>query len=293
MFSVATFNVKDLLVPADRESGWWKAKLAEIASRIRRSDADVVALQEIGGQPALDALLEVLGAPWRGIAAPSDERGIACAVIARAELRTTVHPRVTLDYPRFSQIDPPPFGERLSLRRPFVEAEVSTAFGQLSVLCIHLKSNLPMFERTADGSFLPAEGGRARAEAHVRSLTLRTAEALYVRGLVDVTLTRCPHVMVAGDFNDGPTSLPVSLIRGDAEHTLTSATRLIPQHKLYTAIFRDKPQMLDHLLLSPALDAHLQSADVDLEGLRDHGPLDPTASPSIDSDHALVIARFA
>lgn len=300
-FSVATFNVKDLF-PVSAEAGaeraaLWQAKLQEIAGRITRAQVDVVALQEVGDRPALDALLAVLGPAWQGFCAPADERGIACAVIARVPIvRAEAHRAEELPYPTFVVGDPPPFGARLSLRRAVPVLTVRSALGEVTVVCVHLKSNLPRAQVERDGSVVLPTSGRARGEGHVRSLTLRAAEALFVRGLLDQASSQSERVLIAGDFNDVPGSLALRLISGEADavdvQPFTSVSARMPEHKRYTALFRGQPRMLDHILLSRGLFERLIEADVDLQGLRDHGPFDAGAPPTVDSDHAMVIARF-
>jgi endonuclease/exonuclease/phosphatase family metal-dependent hydrolase len=302
MLTLATFNVKDLFVPAPGAGpdllALWQAKLADVARRIQRSGAQVVALQEVGGQAGLDALLAVLGAPWLGACAAPNARGIANAMVSTLPFRLLrMHYEAVLPFPTFMATEPAPFGTHLSLGRTIVEAGFDTPVGNVHVFCIHLKSNLPQPQVYADGAPVPAHTGRSRGESQVRSLVMRVAEALYVRGLVDAACLETPHVVVTGDCNDLPGSIPLRVMQGEpndpSHQEMRTVQSAIPEHKRYTALFRGRTQTLDHMLVSPALAAHLASADTDLEGLRDHGPFDPNAPPTPDSDHALVLARFA
>lgn len=301
MLTLATFNVKDLFVPAGGATpellAIWQAKVADVAARIQRSGADVVALQEVGGQAGLDALLAVLGAPWIGSCAAPNARGIANAMVSKLPFRLVrMHYEAVLPFPTFMATEPPPFGTHLSLGRTILEAGFDTEVGNVHVFCIHLKSNLPQPQVQPDGTPIPALTGRTRAESSVRSLVMRVAEALYVRSLVDSTCLETPNVVVAGDCNDVPGSMPLRVMQGEpndpTHHELRSVQSAMPEHKRYTALFRGRTQTLDHMLVSPALAARLASADADLQGLRDHGPFDPNALPTADSDHALVLARF-
>lgn len=302
MLTLATFNVKDLFVPGADSGpellGIWNAKLADVARRILRSGADVVALQEVGGQAGLEALLAVLGPPWQGSCGTPNARGIANAMVSQRAFRAVrFHHEAVLPFPTFVSTDPAPFDARLSLSRALVEGTFDTELGEVHVFCIHLKSNIPQDLRQADGTWTPPHTGRGRGEGHVRSLVIRAAEALYIRGLVDAASLQAPNVVVAGDCNDLPGSVPLRVLAGepsDPSHLeLVSVAGAMPEHKRYTAIFRGRPQMLDHMLVTPALAAQLVEADTDLEGLRDHGPFVPDAAPSADSDHAMVLARFA
>lgn len=301
MLTLATFNVKDLFLPAAGDAAslhaLWQTKLCGVAARIVRSGADVVALQEVGGQAGLEALLSVLGAPWQGACAAPNARGIANAMVSKLPFRTLrMHSEPVLPFPTFLTTDPPPFGEHLALSRALVEASFDTELGNVRVFCIHLKSNIPQEQRRPDGSWIAANTGRTRGEGHVRSLVIRAAEALFIRGLVDAASADTANVVVTGDCNDLPGSIPLRVLQGEPDdpshQELRSVAGSMPEHKRYTAIFRGRPQMLDHMLVTPAMASKLLEADVDLEGLRDHGPFVPDAPPTTDSDHAMVIARF-
>jgi exonuclease III len=52
-------------------------------------------------------------------------------------------------------------------------------------------------------------------------------------------------------------------------------------------------QQIDHVLVTPALRARLQSARFLNDGLRDHGDFDDEAPPTPDSDHAPFVVSFA
>src|SRR5258706_296566 len=83
---IATFNLKDFFVPrSDAERGVAVAKFANITSNLRRANADVVALQEVGDVQQLERLVSDLsdlgyGAP---VAGTPDKRGIRVAILSR------------------------------------------------------------------------------------------------------------------------------------------------------------------------------------------------------------------
>ena len=139
---------------------------------------------------------------------------------------------------------------------------------------------------------------RGYAEAQLRSLVLRSAEALFVRGLVDGLLTDGhDKLVVLGDFNDTLDSLPVQIVRGtgrdlDPALVLEPAAARVPEERRFSTRHGSRPQLIDHVLLSPALAARLQACEIFNEALRDHGPYDPDAPPATDSDHAAVLATF-
>lgn len=297
MLTLATFNLKDLFVPTTSEPAWqlaWQTKLADVAGRIRLAEADVVGLQEVGGAAALEALLTELGAGWSGLAGTPDERGIGCAVVTRLQAaRFAQHRTDALPFPAFVEGERSPFEGQLVLRRAVVELAAEVSGHTLHVFVVHMKSNLPRPLRSAAGQEIAPRTAFERSEGHVRSMVLRAAEALFVRKLVDDALQGSPQVAVLGDFNDTPGSLPLRTVQGRDPSYLSSVLERLPEHKRYTTLFHGRTKLIDHIVASPALHARLHSADIDLRGLRDHGPFVAESVPTRDSDHAMLFARYS
>jgi predicted extracellular nuclease len=305
--AIATFNVKDLLEPQNaKERAHLDAKLAWLAEVVRTLDADVLALQEVGSANLVRTLAGRLpsgggyGVPVVGTA---DARGIRCALLSRLPvLATHVHTAEWLEFPRFFATDPNPFGGRIPLRRGVVEVRLDAGFlGPIEVLVGHFKSkhSVPLRHEAsalpapaiapAPAADVPVEG-RARAEGELRSLVWRSAEALFVRGLVDAHLARGARVVVAGDFNDTADSVPVRAIRGT---DLVSCGEKVPAAARFSVLHNGRPEAIDHILVSAPLAEHLTRARFLNESLREHAPFDaPDAAPAIDSDHAPLVAHF-
>lgn len=294
--AIATYNLKDFFaiprVPADL----FPRRVAYLSSRILASGATLVALQEVGESDALDALLAALGASWTAIAGTPDERGIRNAIITTETVRhSELLSTKELPFPVFIAGDAPPFGPRLGLRRAIVRVDIEHAtYGDISVLCMHLKSNLPRALKLADGTEQPRLTGKEHAEAMIRSAVIRSAEALFVRGVVDELRSSTPprQVCVAGDMNDDARSLPLRILKGEGADALLSAIDHVKEHKRFTALHRGKPAQLDHLLFSPELHARVTNADIWNEDLYDHGPPVQGAPMYVESDHALHVATF-
>ncbi len=300
---IATHNLLDFFEPdAEMPPGWLAAKLAFVAAGLRRANADVVALQEVGSEALVRRLVEseVPELGYTHVAfAPGDRRGIRCAILSRLPvLETHVHAAASLRFPRFVESDPEPFGERIPLRRPLVHVRVDSSLGPVDVVTLHFKSKLGRHMQDASGQDVLDASARGYAEAQLRSLVLRSAEALFVRGLVDGLLTEGhDKLAVLGDYNDTLDSLPVQIVRGtgrdlDPALVLEPAAARVPEDRRFTARHGSTPQIIDHVLLSPALAARLHTCEIFNEELRDHGPYDPEAPPATDSDHALVLAVF-
>ncbi len=287
--TVATFNVKDLF-----EAGF-AAKLTELARHLDRAGADLVALQEIGSERALDALVARLARcadyKHRLVGSP-DRRGIRNAILSTFPLEgAVVHERAALPFPVFTPGDPEPFGARIPLRRGIPEVTVRhPTLGKVTMLSVHLKSKRPQAAKTSSAEEIPITTPHDLAAAEVRSLVARLAEALFVRGLVDAATARGAEIVCAGDLNDTAESLPVGLIRGRGAAALVSAAAGLPGGERVSAL-HGAPAQIDHLLVSPTLASRLVEARFFNEDLREHPHADD-APPTPDSDHALFMARF-
>ncbi|NJN83942.1 MAG: hypothetical protein HC802_17785 [Caldilineaceae bacterium] len=123
----------------------------------------------------------------------------------------------------------------------------------------------------------------------------REAQADHVAALVHEITQQTPdaHVIVAGDLNDFPDSVPVQALRKGVDPNLINAIELLPPLEQYTYIFNSASQVLDYLLLTP----NMLPALVEVNPLRINADF---ASPaSIDanstlhsSDHDPIMLRF-
>lgn len=296
---IATFNLKDFFAPRrDEERAVVEAKLANVAREIERARPDVIALQEVGSTELLDRLVAALprlrfGAPMVGT---PDKRGIRCAILTRFPiLWAQVHTAEGLPFPRFAEGDPDPFPKRIPLRRGVVHVRVDAEdLGEIDVLTVHFKSGRPAFLRATDGSSVLPKSAREWGEAMARSMVLRIAESLHVRGLVDDVLATLPDhaVCVLGDFNDRIEAAPVRVLLGEGDGRLTPCAELLPDEQRYSCFHDDEPSLIDHILVTPRLRAALDAITIQHESLRFHGPPLDDVPLTEDSDHALVVAEF-
>lgn len=297
---IATFNLKDFFPPrGPEEQGLVDQKVDAAAASLRRARADVVALQEVGGEAMAKVLAERV--PELGYGPPVvgtfDKRGIGNAILSRLPiLWSQVHQAQSLPFPRLVEGDPEPFAGRIPLRRGVVHVRVDGgSLGEVDVLTAHFKSNLPAPLRTKEGVEVPDADLHAAGESAVRSLVQRAAEALFVRGLVDGVFATSPdHALcVLGDLNDVPDSLPVRLVRGidpTARHHLRPAA----PPGAFSCFHGGGPSLIDHILLSGRLHRALVTFEAHNESLRDHGPhVEGGHTITADSDHALCLAELA
>jgi endonuclease/exonuclease/phosphatase family metal-dependent hydrolase len=300
---IATFNLKDFFLPRnDAERSVAPGKFANVAANLRRANADVVALQEVGEEQQLERLVKDVadlgyGAPVVGT---TDKRGIRCAILARIPIQwSQVHTQKTLPFPRFIEGDSEPFVDRIPLRRGVVHVRVEAPkIGEVDVLTAHFKSNLPVRMRALDGHEIEDTTTRGRAESALRSLVQRAAEALYIRGLVDDIMKASPDhaVCVLGDLNDHFDSLPVRILRGygaPGHDSLGAVAELLPVEQRYSCFHGNTKTLIDHILVSERLFRHARGYEIYNEALRYHGAHVEPILPTEDSDHALCVASFA
>ncbi len=294
--TLATFNVKDFF-DAPQNRPVLPQKTEEIAAHLTRADADVVALQEVGSEELLQGVLAAMpnGRDYRIVFGGADRRGIGNAIVSRIPIREArVHASESLEFPVFRRGDPPPFAGRLPLRRPVVHVTFEAFGGLVHALSTHWKSKLPKPEEDESGNDVRIEGwggGAGRAEADLRSLISRGAEALYVRRLVE-SLAESGEVVLLGDLNDTFESIPVRIVRAAGlTHELFGAAQILPLEARVSTLHRGTPEQIDHVLATAGLHARLVSAHFQNEQLRDH-PFSPDEAPTVDSDHALLVARY-
>ncbi|MFQ5789113.1 MAG: hypothetical protein ACE5JI_01430 [Acidobacteriota bacterium] len=131
----------------------------------------------------------------------------------------------------------------------------------------------------------------------------RKAQARVVRGFVDSVLTDNPHalVLVAGDLNDFPFGEP-----GEGRHhplaileaeggpaPLTNLVSVMDGAEAYTFVFDGNSEVLDYLLVSPALAGRVAAVDVlHFNAAFPAALASNPATPLRASDHDPVEARF-
>jgi endonuclease/exonuclease/phosphatase family metal-dependent hydrolase len=307
----ATFNLKDFFDPRpDRlleERAVVEQKVANVAASLRRADADVVALQEVGSASLLRRLVGVVADLGYGdpVIGSEDRRGIRNVLLSRLPIQwSQVHETRSLPFPRMTLGDAEPFAGRLPLRRGVVHARVDGGpFGEIDVLTAHFKSGLPLLQKTKDGVEIPDKTLADRGASSVRSLVLRSAEALFVRSLLDGIFAQSPDhaICLMGDFNDTLDSIPLRLVQGGALGAMASASgvlracsdRVAVERRFSTYHARGK-LLIDHVLLSERLHAAVARVEIHNEELRDHGAYDAASETPLvaDSDHALCLVEI-
>ncbi len=251
--TVMTWNVQNLFLPGT-DSGpdspaAFDAKLASLASVIDSVRPDVLALQEVGPDGALDALQSVLARPM-----PYAVEGTPDARATRVAILSTLSPADSLQFgafpPRIRAVqarDPvfdrpdTPMDESLTatMGRGAVEVTLAIDGRDVTVLTAHFKSKLMSYARepglVAGSQFQPNdEGERYRYAAF--ALYRRCGEAVTVRQRLNELLTnsaaprnpraglgRERRIVFCGDLNDEAAAATTQILQGPAGSEIGTA----------------------------------------------------------------------
>ncbi len=239
---VATYNVENYTL-ADRQTSdgfrpaYPKPEDAKRALRgvIRSLDADVIALQEMGGRAFLDELRRDLASegmsyPHAEILEAGDEPRYVAVLSRRPFAAVVRHTDLTFRY----------LGAEEALKRGLLEVRFAVPDGELTLFVVHLKSRFT--ERKDDP----------------QSALRRAGEAEAVR---DRILARFPEpasapFLLVGDFNDGPASRPVrAVLRRGATEICSLLPAADSRGETWTHRYRreDSYTRVDHIFVSKAL----------------------------------------
>jgi endonuclease/exonuclease/phosphatase family metal-dependent hydrolase len=146
VFKVMTWNVENLFKPGapagPQSQATYGAKIQGLASTINDQAPDVLALQEIGDDAALDDLVEHLDGTWhRRVSKHPDQRGIRVACLAQ---RTIAESEDIFEFPPHLQpVQVDDHGGTLAVMgRGAVAITVESESGDtVQVVTTHLKSN--------------------------------------------------------------------------------------------------------------------------------------------------------
>jgi endonuclease/exonuclease/phosphatase family metal-dependent hydrolase len=240
--TVATYNVEnytlaDRLVDGVYRKAYPKPEVEKTALRavIRGLDADVIALQEIGGEAFLQELQRDLakeGAvyPHAAVLSAADEdRQIA--VLSRRPFASVVK-HMDLSFRYFDAVE--------KVKRGLLELHLAAEGGEVTLFVVHLKS------RYTDRKDDP------------ESALQRAGEATAIRDRVLATFPNpaAARFLVVGDCNDVRGSRPV---RAMLERGKTVIAEWLPaadsRGEVWTHFFKrgDSYSRVDHMLVSPGL----------------------------------------
>lgn len=243
---VMTWNVENLFLPdadaTDQVRERFASKLANLAAVIDQEQPDLLALQEVGPDGALETLQEALGHPMpHALEGQPDGRGIRVAFLSTLPFAHTAQiqpfpelilPVQSMD-PIFDDASTPEDDSLTSqMGRGALEVTVEVEGIPVTVLTTHFKSKLISYARqqglVGGSQFQPNdEGERYRYAAY--ALYRRTGEAVTIRDRVNKILApqdgspepedglgRQKAVLVCGDLNDEVEAATTQILQGPA-----------------------------------------------------------------------------
>jgi endonuclease/exonuclease/phosphatase family metal-dependent hydrolase len=240
--TLATYNIENYtlanrVVEGAYREGYPKPEADKAALRavIKQINADVLALQEIGGRAYLDELCrdlktDGLDYPYSALAAAADKDRMVAVISKRPLVRVVPHMDLTFKY--FAGVE--------TVRRGLLEVGVETGKGPVVLFVVHLKSRYT--ER-------PDDPGAA---------LWRAGEAVAIRDRVLETFPepQTAAFVIAGDFNDDRTSRPV---RAMLDRGKTGISQWLPagdsRGEVWSHFYQrgDSYSRVDHVLVSPGL----------------------------------------
>ena len=240
--TVATYNISNYTLTNRMTADGFrpdypKPELEKTALRrvIQELDADVLALQEVGGPAYLRELQRDLRSdgcdyPFLAIFVHDDEPRHVAALSRRPFVATRKHDDLFVGYR----------GRNEPVRRGLLELRVALDDAEVTLFLVHLKSRYT--ERDDDPASADLRGGEAVA---VRDRILEV--------FPDPTAAR---FMVLGDFNDHPRSRPVRALLKRGELTIShllNAADSRGERWTHHYARNDAYSRVDHVLVSPGL----------------------------------------
>lgn len=265
--TIASFNVENLFDSHDdpyRTDDAADAKprpaMKSVADKIRKLDADVLALVEIENRGILDAFCKAFLSDMGYepvLFEGNDRRGIDVALLSRLP----VGPVTSHRHLRFEE----GAGRLTRFRRDLLQVRIEPPGGTpFDVFVVHFKS----------------KGGQEEGGADTRR-----AEAAQVRSVLDQMLERDPytHFVVCGDFNDTIDSEPLKALIGTGPLALHDFIKDLPADERISYNKEPYLSMIDFILASPAMaERYLPRSYRIPQG----------SSETLGSDHNPVIAKF-
>ncbi len=319
---IATFNLMNL---DDRHDQYpsLEERIPILRPQLVRLDADILCLQEVGGQrergrkmhlDAMNRLLECT--PYESYKRVNtidpDTKGVFdhhnLVILSRYDI--VEHDQYLHEYapsPRYKKVTALPEeieAKEISWERPILHAKVRLPNNMVvDVINLHLKSRRPtniQGHKLNERTWKTASGW---AEGVFISSMKRIGQALETRILIDrlFDVDPCALIAVCGDFNEEFDEVSIEAIRGDVENTgnmdlamrvMVPTERNIPEPARYSLLHNGKGKMLDHILVSRTMLAYFRGSEVHNELLHDESIVFASRIFYPESDHAPVIARF-
>jgi predicted extracellular nuclease len=329
-FKVTTWNVENLFRPADLSEKVtvdakkkYQEKLETLSKTILRLESDVLALQEVGSQAALDDLNASLEKqyPHTQLSTFPDARGIRVAFLSKLPFEEVE------DFSAFASAGLPAVigidheGKPTSLTslgrgalRVLVKPKKNFA---VHLITAHLKSKLLTFPASTSGqSRFDTNNENERSRVAGLALLRRTAEAVALRVKANELLKGNSKnaLILLGDMNDVTDAATTQILQGPGgseigtggfntpdkgdDSRLFNLAPLIPEERRYSRIYRGNKELIDHILVSeellPGQPRKLPKVDTQVSEMLIASVTDNPGERSGEpgSDHSPVTATF-
>ena len=316
---LATFNLESL--GSTRPHGAsFDERAAVLRPQLERLKADILCLQEVDASKVgntrraadLERLLD--GTPYakHGLVisslgvGPADVHNLA--VLTRLpvlEEHNVRHSFVEpLQFRRHTALPPDDAAVLLMWDRPLQHLLLALPGGRhLHVFNVHLRAPLAAAVPGQKAGPFAWKTVSGWAEGFFAAAAKRAGQALELRLAIDNIFDAEPDALIAvcGDFNaeDHDTALRLTCAGEDdtgsghlASRVLTPVERTLPTDRRFTVLHHGRPQMLDHILASRPLFAHLADVEIHNEMLEDELVAYGRINRPPESLHAPVVAIF-
>ncbi|MSP24037.1 MAG: hypothetical protein EXR75_02510 [Myxococcales bacterium] len=261
--SIATWNVHNLIndnldsgLPFEDVDAGYQAHKKAVIRALDELSVDIVMLQEVEHQKVLDELNDGLAKPFAHatLLDGNDPRGVDIAILSRVPLGAVV----THKDEKFTKngTNAPLY----SYARDCLEVHLNYNGREIVLLGVHFKSK----DNDAPDK--------------------RLAEAQHTRLLADALLADASNtaLLILGDYNDLPSSLPVEAVAGTVPR-FENAAALAPSTDRWSFYYNGQYELVDHQFANPVLFDMLDLSSVQIPHT------DTTESAS---DHAPILATY-
>lgn len=320
---IATFNIDSLDMGPDAPIPIEK-RIPILRPQLERMRADILCLQEINGQHrpghgprellALDKLIE--GTRYQsyarattispGRAGAADVHNLVTLsrwpIQEARSIRNVLVP--PLAYRALTAVPPQAQPQEVTFERPVLVTDIAFAPGRtIAVINVHFRAPLAAPIVGQKDSAFVWNSVAGWAEGYALAAWKRTAQALEVRLVIDGLMDANPErfIIVAGDFNAEDHETPLKILIGAEEDTgnsllapraLVALDRGLPGERRFSTLHHGRPLMLDHILASRSLLAHLRTIEIDNEALSDETVSLGKTRQEAGSFHAPLVAEF-
>ncbi len=301
---IATYNLRNLFAAGHRDGfdsqllvtqEFVDKVVSNLSKTISVIAPDILLAQEVGSDKVFIDLAKRSGSSYQTFLATPDTRGIANAALFNTHLEMASLPDIN-GFPVFIEGQEDIVSKSISKYRETVYLKTIYNSLPLHIFGVHLKASGPMPMRNKEGGKMPIMTQREAGDAMIRTTIYKLAQARELRELIDELFLSDPQaqIIVLGDFNETEFTQVLRMIKGElasAEATqLTNLCEQIPQEKRYSFMGYGSIRLLDHILVSPSLQASVLKLEILNDALIDQSGY--PESQFFQSDHAPVVVTL-